>query len=163
LRYKEIEARHPGIPLSWRDDVWLDAEMAKSNEGHMPVIPQTHGSAFIHELTALIELGDSGPAKFVACARLSPQIANAAIISRDGQTWIRLWAEKMQAVLEHRSFREFVAKHGGDESKALSVLANEAFALILASEERDRVLALIAALLRSGELKAASAAATGKN
>jgi hypothetical protein len=69
----------------------------------------------------------------------------------------------MESVLEHKPFPEFVAQHGGDRRKALAILANEAFVLILADVGRERVFALMQSLLRSGELKAGSAAATGKN
>ncbi len=158
-RIKAVLAENPAADT--RNADWFREQFAKQRGGRLDTIPQTNGALFIHKFCPLAGLL---PEEFVGSAQLSPTIIHAPIITRDGQEWIRLWATWMQRVLEDKPFPEFVAKHGGDRPKALALLANEAFAQILGDVGRERVFALMQSLLRSGELRTGSAAATaGRN
>jgi hypothetical protein len=163
LRVKQVRAKFANAPLDWGDADFRESEFRKLEGGHVEIIPQTRGSQYIHEFAAQIKLGANGPARFVACAQMPATIINAPIITGDGQVWIEWWADGMRAELGQRSFRDFVAENGGDENKGLELLANRAFARILAARGREQVLLMMASLLRSGELKAATAAGVGKN
>ena len=161
-KLKMIQQRHPGVKIAMNDIRFIRKELRKLDGGSKE-IPQVNGALFIREFCKLT--GPSGllPEEFVASAQLAPHIINAPIVSRDGQDMIRLWASEMEYVLDHKPFTEFIALHGGDRRKALTILANESFARLLADVGRERVLALMAALLKTGELKAGSDAAAGKN
>jgi hypothetical protein len=157
-RIKAVLAENPTADT--RNADWFREQFAKQRGGRLETIPQVNGALFIREFC---KLAGVLPEEFEASAQLAPQLINAPIVTQDGQTWIRWWATAKESVLEHKPFAEFIALHGGDRHKALTLLANEAFALILADVGRERVFALMQSLLRSGELKAGSAAATGKN
>jgi hypothetical protein len=159
IRYNAVQAKFPNVPVDFTDRQFRHRELAQLGE-HLENIPQVHGTGFRKKWCGFAGMFDE---EFCGAMQFSPQILNAAIVTEAAQDWTLLGATHMERILERRPFPEYVSKHGGDRRAALTALANQCFAEILASEGRERVFGLMAAMLKSGELRAASQAATGKN
>jgi len=147
-----VRRRFKGVPIDMTDVPFLRRAIHElEREEEAAAVPQKYGAHFLRNFC---ELAGLKPHQFAACAQLAAKVVNASVVSDYGQAWILAWSQAVEVTLGQRPFSEFASKFP-DEQAALEALANESFARIVKELRRERVLALLAGMLRAGELKAA--------
>jgi transcriptional regulator with XRE-family HTH domain len=146
---QRLQERYPGVTINMSDIRFIRKELRKLDGGSKK-IEQTWGADFIAKWCA----NGLTPKEFGMMAQLRAGVAEAELISAPCQRWIRASIAAIDVQLAGQMFDAYAARFGS-RNEAITRLANDAFAALLAEVGKQKMLEDIQALLVTGELKAA--------
>ena len=141
---------HQGVSLNMNDVGWVRRALREMGRGKPPAkIDQgLCGRKVINDWAKHAELT---PHEVVVMAQLRSGVAEADVVSLPCQRWLRAWLASFDEVLAGKKFSAFAADHVSREA-AITALANAAFAVLLRSAGKGKVVEYMRGLLITREL-----------